>query len=40
MEPNLLDVYDDDGRQAGAVFRLGTRFVPTSRKLIVNEEAK
>ena len=28
-EPELLEVYVDDGRQAGKVFRKGTRFEPT-----------
>ena len=38
-EPELLEVYVDDGRQAGKVFRLGTRFDPTLRKLVITEEA-
>ena len=39
-EPELLEVYVDDGRQAGAVFRLGTRFDPAMKKLIITEEAR
>ena len=39
-EPELLEVYVDDGRQAGKVFRIGTRFDPTSRKLIITEQAR
>ena len=40
MEPELLEVYVDDGRQAGAAFRLGTRYDPTIRKMITSEEAR
>ena len=39
VEPELLEVYVDDGRQAGAVFRLGTRFESTSRKMVITEDA-
>ena len=39
FKPEPLEIYVDDGRQAGAVFKLGTRFDPTSRKIIVTEEA-
>ena len=40
VEPELLEVYVDDGRQAGALFRLGTRYDPTSKKMIISEEAR
>ena len=40
MEPELLEVYGDDGRQAGAAFRLGTRYDPTIREMIISEEAR
>ena len=40
VEPELLEIYVDDGRQAGAVFRLGTRYDPTSKKMIISEDAR
>ena len=40
IEPELLEVYVYDGRQAGACFKLGTRFDPTSRKMIITDEAR
>ena len=40
LEPEMLEVYVDDGRQAGAAFRLGTRFDPASKKLIITEKAR
>ena len=40
VEPELLEVYVDDGRQAGAAFRLGTRFDPASKKFIITEAAR
>ena len=39
-EPELLEIYVDDGRQAGAVFRMGTRYDKEKRKMTVTEEAK
>ena len=40
VEPELLEIYVDDGRQAGPAFRLGTRWEPASRKLVISEEAR
>ena len=39
-EPELLEIYVDDGRQAGAVFRMGTRYDREKGKMTVTEEAK
>ena len=40
LEPEMLEVYVDDGRQAGPAFKLGTRFDPASKKLIITENAR
>ena len=39
-EPELLEIYVDDGRQAGAAFRLGTRYDIAKKKMTVTEEAR
>ena len=39
-EPELLEIYVDDGRQAGAAFRLGTRYDTGKKKMTVTEEAR
>ena len=39
-QPDLLEVYVDDGRQAGRVFRKEVRYDPTLKKMILTEEAR
>ena len=39
-QPDLLEVYVDDGRQAGRGFRKEVRYDPTLKKMILTEEAR
>ena len=39
-EPELLEIYVDDGRQAGTAFRLGTRYDIAKKKMTLTEQAR